>query len=81
MRKSGTVTTDADGYAHVKFGTPIKVSNYCVVLTPFASPWPYVPSIGEYTPDGFEIYTRDSRNGNAAPNVPVAWMISNIFDP
>jgi len=78
--KSGLIVTDASGYAHVTFGQPV-ADSYTVELTPAASPWPYVPAYDALTASGFDIYTRDSRNGAALASASVSWLVTLCYNP
>ena len=79
--KSGLVSTDADGFAHITFTTPFISTDYTVALSPAASPWPYIPCFDNLTTSGFDVYTRDTRNGAAAGNKSVSWVATRNYNP
>ena len=79
--KSGCVITDGDGYAHVTFNTPFIGDDYTATLSPGSSPWPYMCSFDEIKKDGFDVYTRDTRNGAAKGNALVSWQATRNYNP
>ena len=79
--KSGSIITDDDGYARVNFVTPFINNDYSVCLSPGSSPWPYMCSFADVGIGGFDIYTRDTRNGAAKPNAEVSWLATRNYNP
>lgn len=74
----GRVTTDGGGYARANFAGVMPDTDYIVLLSVAASPWSCVASYGERELTGFDVYTRDSRNGVAYPGIEVSWYIRDL---
>lgn len=79
--KSGKATTNGDAYAHVTFTTPFINNEYSIALSVEAAAWPFMASFAEQTKEGFDLYTRDTRNGAAWPNGVVSWLATRDYNP
>lgn len=76
--ESGQVTTDADGFAHVTFAAAFDNTDYAILLSVIGSAWPCVASYAEPTVSGFDVYTRDTRNGGSYAGIEVSWFARKV---
>jgi hypothetical protein len=83
--KSGSIVTAANGTYSVAFTTPFISSDYGIALTVREQSWgndrgciAYYSSIA---PTGFNITTRDVRQGNTIGGVTVSWLATRHYNP
>ena len=79
--KSGTVTTDGDGMAHVTFVTPLIDTDYGVALTTVYDGTPTIAQKENLSVDGFDIRTFKSKNGQVAAGITVSWLATRHYNP
>jgi hypothetical protein len=76
--KSGRVTTNANGTAHITFITPFVANDYTVALSVllqnFGNKVGAIAYASNLTVDGFDITTLDVKQGNAYGGVTVSWL-------
>jgi hypothetical protein len=81
--KSGTITTDEDGFYHVEFTTPFINSNYSVQLTciDLGDEKPPIAFSSNKDTTGFDIQSRDSKQGDPFGLVNLSWLATRDYNP
>lgn len=81
--KSGEVTTDANGFAHITFATPFINNQYSVHMAcaDMGAIKPPLAFVSNKTVNGFDIQTRDSKQGVPYGNVPVSCLATRHYNP
>jgi hypothetical protein len=81
--KSGTITTDTNGFYHVAFVTPFISAAYSVALSTrdTGTNQPVVAHFTNIAVSGFDIYTKYSRTGNPVGGRVVSWLATRDYNP
>ena len=78
--KTGSVVTDANGFAHVTLNTPF-MAPYIIVSSTGVSAHPTVCNASNFADDGFDLNTYRATSGQPDPGILVFWFATLVYNP